>query len=108
LDFIFFVLILYLLKLKTKQKREMKKQLSKELERKIKNRNTFPTKRNPLILINSIRLSQLLFYNIILKQIANKIIKKITKFQIFISILINDYSKLKYLFAFSNHSGGNL
>ena len=46
--------------------------------------------------------------NIILKQIANKIIKKITKFQIFISILINDYSKLKYLFAFSNHSGGNL
>jgi len=86
----------------------MEKPLLKELERKIKNRKTFPTNRNPLIFINSICLSQSQFYNIILKQIANKIIKKITKFQIFVSFLINDYSKLKNLFAFSNHSGGNL
>jgi len=86
----------------------MKKQLSKELERKIKNRNTFPTKRNPLILINSIRLSQLLFYNIILKQIANKIIKKITKFQIFISIFNNPNANSQFLFNFNKISGGNL
>jgi len=86
----------------------MEKQLLKELERKIKNRKTFPTNSNPLIFINSICLSQSLFYNIILKQIANKIIKKIANFQIFISIFNNPNANSQFLFNFNKISGGNL
>jgi len=46
--------------------------------------------------------------NIILKQIANKIIKKIANFQIFISIFNNPNANSQFLFNFNKISGGNL